>query len=126
MKQSILSLIPGTHGYALGKVYEGVYSNYPLAELNFKEIMSTHTATKEALDKQYGLSSLPGAADVVRRIDYILSRLQSWVDQKALFKNDDAEVFLDAFSGHWEEYILMLKELDEENRPHQSVKVKSN
>src|SRR5699024_4027205 len=28
-------LIPGTLSYSIGKVYEGIYNDYPLAEMNF-------------------------------------------------------------------------------------------
>jgi hypothetical protein len=118
MKQTLLSLIPGTQGYAVGKVYEGIYHNYPLAAMNFRDVNQTFEVTRDAIDQLHGLSNLPWVQDVVRRIAYILAKLQGWIDNNDLYDNKDAEVFMDAFSAHWEEYTGMLAELDKEQIPN--------
>jgi hypothetical protein len=108
-------LIPGTMSYSIGKVYEGIYNDYPLAEMNFSEIKRTIDAVKNEIIKRYGkLSALQGLNDVVRRIDYILLKVDSWIKNKQLLNNDDAEVFLDSFSDRFKELEEMLHEIDKE------------
>src|SRR5699024_1759232 len=73
-------LIPGTLSYSIGKVYEGIYNDYPLAEMNFAKIKQTIDIIKIEIIKRYGkLSTLQGLNDVIRRIDYILQKVDSWI-----------------------------------------------
>lgn len=107
-------LIPGTMSYSIGKVYEGIYNDYPLAEMNFGEIKRTIDVLKNEIIKRYGnLSALQGLNDVIRRIDYILQKVGGWIQNKQLLINDDAEVFLDSFSDRFKELEEMLIEIDE-------------
>ncbi len=112
---SLVDLIPGGYSYSIGKVYEGIYSNYPLAEMNFKIIKESIDNIKNEVERRYGsISSLSGLADVIRRIDYITNQIEIWIKNGELYKNDDAEVFLDSFTGRFEELEAMLKEIDNE------------
>ena len=107
-------LIPGTLSYSIGKVYEGIYNDYPLAEMNFNEIKRTIDVVKNEIIKRYGkISTLQGFNDVIRRIDYILQKVDGWIQNKQLLNNDDAEVFLDSFSDRFKELEEMLTEIDE-------------
>jgi hypothetical protein len=107
--------IPGTFSYSIGKVYEGIYNDYPLAEMNFSEIKRTIDVVKNEIIKRYGkLSALQGLNDVIRRIDYILQKVDGWIQNKQLLNNDDAEVFLDSFSDRFKELEEMLSEIDQE------------
>jgi len=111
----LADLIPGTMSYSIGKVYEGIYNDYPLAEMNFSEINRTINAIKDEIIKRYGkLSALQGLNDVIRRIDYILLKVDNWIQNKQLLNNDDAEVFLDSFSDRFKELEEMLNEIDDE------------
>lgn len=108
-------LIPGTLSYSIGKVYEGIYNGYPLAEMNFAKIKQTIDIIKIEIIKRYGkLSTLQGLNDVIRRIDYILQKVDGWIKNKQLLNNDDAEVFLDSFSDRFKELEEMLTEIDDE------------
>lgn len=108
-------LIPGTMSYSIGKVYEGIYNDYPLAEMNFSLIKRTIDVVKNEIIKRYGkISALQGLSDVIRRIDYILLKVDNWIKDKQLLNNDDAEVFLDSFSDRFKELEEMLHEIDEE------------
>ena len=108
-------LIPGTMSYSFGKVYEGIYNDNPLAEMNFSIIQSTIDAVKNEIIKRYGkISALEGLSDVIRRIDYILLKVDNWIKNKQLLNNEDAEVFLDSFSDRFKELEKMLHEIDEE------------
>ena len=51
---------------------------------------------------------------MIRRIDYILQKVDGWIQNKQLLNNDDAEVFLDSFSDRFKELEEMLTEIDEE------------
>jgi hypothetical protein len=111
----LTDLIPRTMSYSIGKVYEGIYNDYPLAEMNFSEIKRTINAVKDEIIKRYGkVSALQGVNDVIRRIDYILLKVDNWIQNKQLLNNDDAEVFLDSFSDRFNELKGMLKEIDED------------
>ena len=70
------------------------------------------SSIKEEIESRYGMNGLTGLADVVRRIDYILDRIETWLKDNQLLDNNDAEVFIDAFSSHFDEFKIMLKELD--------------
>lgn len=108
-------LIPETMSYSIGKVYEGIYNDYPLTEMNFSEIKRTIDAVKNEIIKRYGkLSALQGLNEIVRRIDYIILKVDNWIKSKQLLNNDDAEVFLDSFSDRFKELEEMLHEIDEE------------
>ena len=111
----LTDLIPGTMSYSISKVYEGIYNDYPLAEMNFSEIKKTIDTIKDEIIKRYGkLSALQGLNDVIRRIDYILQKVENWIQSDQLLNNDDAEVFLDSFSDRFKELEGMLSEIDEE------------
>ena len=113
--EKLSDLIPATLSYSIGKVYEGIYNNYPLAEMNFSEIKRTIDIVKTEIIKRYGkLSALQGLNDVIRRIDYILQKVENWIQSKHLLNNDDAEVFLDSFSDRFKELKKMLNEIDNE------------
>lgn len=113
--EKLTALIPGTMSYSVGKVYEGVYNDYPLAAMYFSEIKRTMDALKEEITKRFGkLSALQGLNDVIRRIDYILTKVDFWIQNKQLLNNDDAEVFLDSFTDRFKELEGMLNEVDEE------------
>ena len=101
--------------YSTSKVYEGIYNNYPLAEMNFSIIKSTIDSIKAEIEKRYGkLSALQGLEDVIRRIDYIIEKVDVWLKEDNLYNNNDAEVFMDSFSDRFHELEEMLKEIDEE------------
>jgi hypothetical protein len=102
-------------GYFISKVYEDIYNNYPLAEMNFSIIKSTIGEIKKEIEKRYGkISALQGVEDVIRRIDYIIGRMDGWINENNLLSNNDAEVFMDSFSDRFDELEEMLKEIDNE------------
>jgi hypothetical protein len=114
-KSKLIDLVPNSFGYSIGKVYEGLYNGYPLAEMNFNLIKETIDSIKKEIEKRYGkLSALQGLNDTIRRIDYIIQRLDNWIKNKKLMQNDDAEVFLDSFGDRFKELEEMLKEIDRE------------
>ena len=113
--KKLSDLIPGTFSYSAGKVYEGIYSHYPLAEMNFSIVKETVSNIKNEIVDRYGkIEALSGLSDVVRRIDYIIKKIDYWIENDQLLNNDDAEVFLDSFSDRFKELEEMLIEIDKE------------
>lgn len=108
-------IIPGTMDYYIGKLYEGVYGNYPLVEMHFNLIKQTIDKVKDEIIQRYGkISTLQGLDDLLRKIDYIIHKIGNWIQHSQLLNNGDAEVFLDSFADRMKELIGMLNEIDEE------------
>ncbi|MCA0153758.1 hypothetical protein [Winogradskyella vincentii] len=113
--KKLTDLVPGSFSYSVGKVYEGVYNHYPLVEMNFSIIKETTQIIKTEIINRYGkIEALSGLSDVIRRIDYIIEKLEKWIENDNLLNNNDAEVFLDSFSDRFKELEEMLFEIDKE------------
>ncbi len=113
--KKLTDLIQSAMSYSIGKVYEGIFNDYPLAEMNFSEIKRTINSVKEEVKKRYGeLSALQGLNYVIRRLDYITLKVDYWIQNKQLLNNDDAEVFLDSLTDRFKELEEMLNEIDKE------------
>ncbi|MEE1962756.1 hypothetical protein V1387_08680 [Allomuricauda taeanensis] len=111
----LTDLVPNDFYYSVGKVYEGIYNNYPLAELNFGLIKSAYENIKAEIIKRYtSLDALSGVKLLVVKLDYIVSRLDNWIQSKELYQNKDAEVFMDGFDDRFKELEEMLQEIDVE------------
>ena len=108
-------MFSGSIENSIGKVYEGIYNDYPLANFHLTEIQSTiDLLRKEIIDRYGKLSALQGLNDVIRRIDYILLKVENWIEQKQLLNNEDAEVFLDSLADRIKELEEMVRDIDEE------------
>ena len=110
--KSLKSMIPNTFDYHVGKVYQGIYSHYDLTLNNFESVRDTCNAIKAEIDSRYGLKSLSGAQDTIRKIDYILNKIELWIGENKIVKNNDAEIFMDAFQSNFNELVEMLDEMD--------------
>ncbi|MEN5053859.1 hypothetical protein [Sphingobacterium kitahiroshimense] len=115
MSNKLVNFIPETFSYSISKIYEGIYNDYPLVNVNFNMVKETISKIKLELEKRYGkLSNLSGLWDVLRRIDFILAKLEHWLQSANLKDNYDAEVFLDSLSDRLKELKEMLEEIDRE------------
>lgn len=111
----LADLIPHDLHYSIGKVYEGIYNDYPLAEMNFRMLKNAYENIKGEIIKRYNtLDALSGVKLQVEKLDFILSRLEGWLNAKQLHKNKDAEIFMDGFDDRFKELEEMLKEIDVE------------
>ena len=110
----MIELIPNGHGYCVGKVYDGIYANYALAEQCLDEIKRTCASIKLEIDRRYSPEAFAGVDEVFRKIDYILDRLTKWTKNGKLYDNKDAEVFMDSFCGRFETLKEMLVKMDED------------
>lgn len=113
----IRDLVPDGFSYSISKIYEGVYSNYPLAQMNFDSVKETFEEIKNRIDERYGsYEELSGVKVVVDKINYVLQRLESWFNSKGIYENNDAEIFVDALNDRFKELFKMIDEIDEEFR----------
>lgn len=111
----LIDLIPITLNYSISKIYEGIYNNYPLTEQNFKEIKNTIDKLKKEINNRYGnISSLQGINDIIRRIDYIIQKLDGWITNDQLLNNYDAEIFIDSLFDRFKDLDKILNEIDNE------------
>jgi len=111
----IVSLIPNDLNYIIEKLYEGIYSNYPLAKMNFERLKKSYERIKDEIIKRYQtLDALSGVKYNTEDIDYILSRFEAWIKENKLYKNKDAEIFLYAFEHKFSEFKEILEEIDDE------------
>jgi len=113
--QKLKDLIPNDPSYSIGKIYNGISSNYPLAKMNFNLIKKTYNNLKKGINERYGsCDALSGVGVVVEKIDYILNKFTSWFDRNNIFGNKDAEIFLDTLNAQLKELYQMANEIDEE------------
>ncbi|WP_429382340.1 hypothetical protein [Mucilaginibacter sp. UYCu711] len=79
---------------------------------NFEAIKNTLDTIRKEIDIRYGLDKLPFVKDTFRQIDYVLSKMHEWIQFSNLYKNHDAEVFMNAFEGYFRELNVMIDEMD--------------
>ena len=109
----LTDLVPNNLDYNIGKVYEGIYNNHPLAEMNFGLLKSYYENIKGEIIKRYNtLDALSGVKLQVEKLDYIVSRLEEWIKAKQLHNNKDAEVFIDGFNDRFKELEELIREID--------------
>jgi hypothetical protein len=108
-------LIPANYNYELGKLYEGIARDYPLASMNLNLLKQAHADIQAALIARYGsLRAAPGD-DVTSSIIYLLDRFTLWVNQKRLAGNEDAYVFHHSLDCRSQELFELLRELDNQS-----------
>lgn len=109
----LTDLVPNNFNYNIGKVYQGIYNNNPLAEMNFDLIKDAYDNIKAGIIKRYtSLDALSGVKLQVEKLDYIISQLDNWIQANELHQNKDAEVFMDGLNDRFKELEEMLKEID--------------
>lgn len=107
--------IPNNLHYLTGKVYEGIYSGYPASEIDFRIIKNSYEKIKAGLIKRYiTIDALPDIKIQIEKLDFIILRLENWISTKQLYKNKDAEIFMNGFDDRFKEFEKMLKGIDEE------------
>jgi len=105
-------LIPNGHEYCVSKIYEGIFGNYALTKQCFDEVKRNCEIIKQEFDRRCPPGEFFGIDDVFRKIDYILARLEKWIEDDELYENKDAEIFMHSFRGCFQELQEMLDEMD--------------
>ena len=113
--KKLADLIPPQWDYAKGKVFEGIWSNYPLARPHFEELCEVLEKIKTALNERYNsYEALQGIKEHFVKIDHCQERMSQWFKENKIHGNKDAEIFMDAFGHYADELFERLKELDED------------
>lgn len=108
-------IVPQVLFYSISKIYEGIYSNYPLAKMKFDIIIEAYEKIKKGINERYGsYEVLPGVKDVFDKLDHIVTKLQDWFSKNNIYQNKDAEIFVDALKNRFKELIEMLDGIDDE------------
>jgi len=111
----LIDLIPKNFNYHLEKLYEGIFKNYPLIEINFKMIKESYEKIKNEIIKRYtSLDALEGVKFTCEEIDYTLTKIEGWIKNNNFYNNKDAKLFLDNFKFNFNEFIVILREIDKE------------
>lgn len=115
LNMRLVDIIPDTWKYDINKIYEGVYNNHPLAKIHFNIICEIYDNLKKGIIERYGsINSFSGVSEIVRKIDYIIKKLENWILKNELVNNYDAEVFLDCLVYRFSEFKEILIEIDDE------------
>lgn len=113
--QKLQDLVPENFNYLFSKIYQGNTNNYELTEMHFKIIKEAYQDIKKGINERYSsYQALSGVELKIDKLDHIFERLKTIIDQKELYKNKDAEIFLDALDDRFKEFEEMLKEIDQE------------
>lgn len=99
--------------YAKQQIFKAIYGTHPLAEMGYSEIARAINEVTAALNARYNNSIPSSLSDTLRLINHILAKVHHWIVSDALYKNTDAEIFMDSLSKQLDELEAMLKEVDE-------------
>lgn len=100
--------------YPTQLIYRGIFNNHPLAEIGLKEIREKLNTLKSELEKRYNNKIPDSISDIFRLQNHILLRIDSWIANKELERNTDAEIFMDSFDHQMNELLEILNEIDDE------------
>lgn len=113
-KSMKLADIVNNLNYPTQLIYRGIFNNHPLAEIGLKEIREKLDALRIELEKRYNNKIPDSISDIFRLQTHILLRIDSWIANKELERNTDAEIFMDSFDHQMDELMEILKEIDDE------------
>jgi len=102
-------------GYNVSKLYEGVWSNYPLVGMDLDIIREAYENTKKGIIERYSsLKALTGIKYSTDKLDYIFNRLENTLIKSKISDNYELVIFIDSLKNEFNEFIDMIKEIDEE------------
>jgi hypothetical protein len=99
--------------YAKQQIFKAIYETHPLAEMGYREIVRAINEVTTALNVRYNNSIPSSLSDTLRLINHILDKVNHWITTDRLYKNTDAEIFMDSLTKQLDELEAMLKEVDE-------------
>ena len=113
--QRLRALIRDNMHYEFSKLHEHIFHDYPLAEMNFKNIRSAAKQIKDGIIERYfSLSALQGAEDTLNTIDYIINRLEQTLIKTKIEDKFELRIFVDSLQKNFEELLEMVEEIDKE------------
>lgn len=100
--------------HSIKSIYNGISSKSSTAELELRMITKILAQIRIELEKRYNSELPESIVDNYKSTDYILSKFKEWTVGNSLYKNLDAEVFLDSLELKLDELVEILKDIDEE------------
>jgi len=104
IKDSLIQLIDSM-SYSIGKLSSSFLISREIVDIDFYDIKHIIEEIKLKVGNNF---EGEGFKDIFRRIDYILSRLEEWIQNEKIYENLDAEIFLDSFSDRLRELKSIL------------------
>lgn len=102
-------------GYNIQKLYEYRTSYLELVKMDLKSLKEAIEISESQVKELYhDLIVVSGIKLSLDEMYYIISRLEDFLEENNYSGNKDVNVFVDALSFKLDEYISMMKELDEE------------
>ena len=113
--QSLRALVRDNMHYEFSKLHEHIYHDYPLVEMNFKQIQSAVKKIKDGIIERYfAISALQGTEDTLNLIDYIINRLDQTLIKNKIQDKFELRIFINSLQSNFEELLEMLEEIDRE------------
>jgi hypothetical protein len=111
----LIDLIHPTIDYHFSKLYENIYRDYDLVQINFNLIFETYNNIKQGITERYSsLSALSGVELTTETLDYLFARLKRDLIENKIEDKMELYIFIDALKSHFDELQSMIKEIDEE------------
>ena len=111
----ISSTIPQSYDYHISKLFEHIYGNKPIIEVDFQVISDTIKNIRIEIEKRYlKLSALQGIEYTINLIEYILNRLEKTLIKNKIDDENELTIFIQSLRIHSNELFEMVQEIDEE------------
>jgi hypothetical protein len=95
-------------------VYRGIYDNHHMADFGLNEMEKTIAKVKQELNTRYN-NRIPESVECIFRLqDYIINKVEKWISNNEIYKNIEAEIYMDSFDKQLEELRTILTEIDQE------------
>jgi hypothetical protein len=107
-------LVPDNLSYMISKIRLGIIKNAEIGGFYFKHLKDEYEKIKQGLTNRYiTIDASPEVNEQVKKIDYIFSRMQGWMSECHIYKNPDADIFLDGLFDRLMEFKELLIQIDE-------------
>ena len=95
-------------------VHRGIHDNHPMASLGQSEMKKAIEKIRQELNIRYN-NRIPETVKCIFRFqDYITAKIETWILNNEIYKNIEAEIFMDSFINQLEELREILIEIDKE------------
>lgn len=111
----ISSKIPNTYDYHISKLFEHIYRNYPVVEVDFKIVKETIELIRTEIEKRYfRISALQGLEDTLNLMEYIIARLDNTLIKNKISDENELRIFIQSLRQNSKELFEMVGEIDSE------------
>ncbi len=95
-------------------VYRGIFDNHPAASFGQEEMKKSIESIRQELNLRYN-NKIPEIVECIFRLqDYTTAKIEKLILNNELYKNIEAEIFMDSFDNQLEQLRKILIEIDNE------------